>query len=265
MGLSFAHIPFSNSRWEDFLGFGANEEKVRDLVSQRGYRIVRLPLFAEFDQRQLDTIRSLIAAYRGEKIVFVCEQDQFYRDQFGISETIREKFHARHEARTLPLYNDKVMHIAVHVRRGDIVSGQSSGNPNLQMRWQNVDYFDQVLRQVTDAIPSGISYQIHLFSQGTRSEFALFDRFRGMQYHLESDEFETFMHFAFADVLITSKSSFSYKPALLSGGIKICPRNFWHGYPQDPDWFLANDSGDLEKDDLERLGAEFSRRFLSAR
>ena len=45
----------------------------------------------------------------------------------------------------------------------------------------------------------------------------------------------------YADCLITSKSSFSYKPALLSDGIKISPINFWHGYPKTSDWLLASD------------------------
>ncbi|MEK7391935.1 MAG: hypothetical protein AAB214_05145 [Fibrobacterota bacterium] len=263
-GLAFAHIPFASPRWEEFLGFGTNEVTVRELVFKHGYRIVRLPLFSEFDQRQLELIRRMIGVYCGKKIIFVCEQDQFYRDQFGVIDIVREKFHARHKSSSIELYKEKVLHIAIHVRRGDIVSGQTSGNPNLQMRWQNVDYFDQALRQITAVIPSDIPYLIHLFSQGERSEFSLFDRFPGMRYHLGSDEMETFLHFAFADILVTSKSSFSYKPALLSNGIKICPRNFWHGYPQDTDWFLVNDSGDFEKDDLDRFGAELSKRFPSA-
>ena len=49
----------------------------------------------------------------------------------------------------------------------------------------------------------------------------------------------------YADCLITSKSSFSYKPALLSDGIKISPINFWHGYPKTSDWLLASDEGEI--------------------
>ena len=50
----------------------------------------------------------------------------------------------------------------------------------------------------------------------------------------------------FADVLFTSRSSFSYKPALICKGIKVSPKNFWHRYPKnDKNWILANSKGKL--------------------
>ena len=47
----------------------------------------------------------------------------------------------------------------------------------------------------------------------------------------------------YADALITSKSSFSYKPALLNRGVKFSPKNFWHSYPNDPNWILLDEEG----------------------
>jgi hypothetical protein len=32
---------------------------------------------------------------------------------------------------------------------------------------------------------------------------------------------------------------------LLNKGIKICPKDFWHGYPQLDDWLMADESGFL--------------------
>jgi hypothetical protein len=56
---------------------------------------------------------------------------------------------------------------------------------------------------------------------------------------------DSFLHMVFADILITSKSSFSYKPALLNNGVKISPRDFWHGYPQSKNWLLVDDEGKM--------------------
>ena len=42
----------------------------------------------------------------------------------------------------------------------------------------------------------------------------------------DMDEYMSFAHLIYADLLITSKSSFSYKPALMNTGIKVCPGNF---------------------------------------
>jgi hypothetical protein len=58
---------------------------------------------------------------------------------------------------------------------------------------------------------------------------------------------ESFLHMVHADCLITSKSSFSYKPALLSNGIKICPKKFWHGYPNSSDWILVDENGNFSQ------------------
>lgn len=54
----------------------------------------------------------------------------------------------------------------------------------------------------------------------------------------------SFLHMVYADALIMSKSSFSYKPALLNRGIKFCPADFWHGYPKTTDWILLDEEGD---------------------
>lgn len=54
---------------------------------------------------------------------------------------------------------------------------------------------------------------------------------------------DSFLHIVYADVLITSKSSFSYKPALINRGLKICPENFWHGYPKSDDFVLTDEEG----------------------
>lgn len=50
----------------------------------------------------------------------------------------------------------------------------------------------------------------------------------------------------YADLLITSKKSFSYKLALLPNGIKVVPEDFWHGYPNTDDFIKTNEKGDFD-------------------
>jgi len=63
---------------------------------------------------------------------------------------------------------------------------------------------------------------------------------------------DSFLHLVYADLLITSKSSFSYKPALLNNGIKICPKNFWHGYPNNKKWILCDNNGNFDISSLKQ-------------
>ena len=70
-------------------------------------------------------------------------------------------------------------------------------------------------------------------------------KFQNLKFCLDVSPMDSFLHMVFADVLITGKSSFSYKAALLNNGKKVCPKEFWHGYPQTNSWVMANESGNL--------------------
>ncbi|PHK17311.1 hypothetical protein VF12_39760, partial [Nostoc linckia z15] len=185
----------------------------------------------------------IIESYSNEKVVFVAEQDQFYHDQYGVINELKEKFYINESYhRSKLIYTDDTFNIAIHIRRGDITTGRDQ-NSNLSMRWQDDDYFENVLSNVLDNLSLDKPISVYLFSQGEKSNFASFDRFKNVNYCLHMGAQESFLHMVYADLLITSKSSFSYKPALLNKGVKVCPRNFWHGYPPTSDWILAEENG----------------------
>lgn len=50
LNLNFAHMPFSTSQWDDFLGFGHNEISVKEL-QRRGYKLRRLPISSKTIKR----------------------------------------------------------------------------------------------------------------------------------------------------------------------------------------------------------------------
>lgn len=246
--LKFAHIPFSSSKWEHFLGLGEGEVRMDDLIHRQHYKKVRLPLFHASNAREMADIQRIIDSYSDQKVVFLCEQDQFYKEQYGLMDLLKQKFNAASARREDHLvYNPTEFNIAVHVRRGDIVVGQANGDPELTKRWQNNNYFSKVLHKVLmlPLIPKDRPIAIYLFSQGKESDFPEFSDFKNLHFCLDMSAMDSFLHMVRADVLITSKSSFSYKPALLNDGIKVCPQNFWHGYPQTPDWIMVDDDGEL--------------------
>jgi hypothetical protein len=123
LGLQFAHIPFSKANWESFLGFGLGEKKIDDLLAS-GYKKVRLPLFDEFDEAEVELQKKIISSYSNKKVVFVAEQDQGYTDQFGVIKAIQEKFYTTPaRKRDQLIYDPNNFNIAIHVRRGDIAIG----------------------------------------------------------------------------------------------------------------------------------------------
>lgn len=256
-GIPFAHIPFSNSRipytkssWEDFLGFGQNEITVEELVKEQGYQIVRLPMFNENLQEDLSRIRCIIRSYANKKVVFLAEQDQFYAAQYGVMETIQKKFLYAPVKREKLLYEEQEgIHVAVHIRRGDVIA--NSSNPNIRMRWLDVSYYQRVLELLLTRL-KGRNVHIYIFSQGKKEEFEKEFSFPNVHYCLDMTAQNTFWHLTQADILIISKSSFSYKPALLSSGIRIVPKNFWHGYPKSERWIVV-DEEEIREDIFSKL------------
>ncbi|PVD52650.1 hypothetical protein DC498_09045 [Terrimonas sp.] len=244
-GLKFAHLPFSSDKWEAFLGFGENETDAATLF-QSGYQSVRLPLFHEFNEKEVGGIKKIIQSYSNKKVVFVAEQDQFYKAQFGVIKEIQNKFYSATARQHDKLsFKPGDYNIAIHVRRGDIVTESINRIPNKSLRFQGNDYFVKVLENTIQNIKTSKPISVYLFSQGTVKDFSDFNQFSNIRFCLEMNAIDSFNHMVHADALITSKSSFSYKAALLNRGLKICPENFWHGYPQSEEWILTDDDGNI--------------------
>lgn len=252
--LGFAHIPFSTQRWEDFFGFGIGEKTIPEL-KHNGWMVRRIPIFRENDPDDFNLMKKIMSSYSGKKVVFHCEQDQFYADQYGVMDEIQEKFlNAPSRANDKIIYDRSNFNIAIHVRRGDIMADPN--NPNLVMRYLSNDYFEKVLSQVYQHFSESQKKPIHIyfFSQGSPEDYPEFTKYSNLHWCLDMGAQDSFLHMVYADVLITSKSSFSYKPALLNrNGIKVCPKNFWHGYPKTKDWVLCENDGTITSEEYSKL------------
>lgn len=252
-GVKYAYSGFTDLKWDEFLGFGEGEVTAKELLKQ-GYKKCRLPYFDEKKEEEVLLIQKIIDSYKGENIVFFLELDQFYQAQYGIMDHIRKKFDDASKKRKEQLIYDKnCLNIGVHIRRGDIVEGQKTQRQEYTKRWLEISYYSEVLKNVISLIPEKQAYKIYLFSQGKEEEFAGLTGEGEVVYCMTMPPRESFLHMARADILITSKSSFSYKAGLLSDGIRICPEDFWHGYPQEANWILAEDAGKMKAKQQEKL------------
>lgn len=245
--LKFAHIPFSSEKWERFLGFYQNEETINNLIN-KGYRLVKLQCFDENNKNEIERINKIINSYGGTKTIFIAEQDQFYHDQYGVIDDIQKKFYSSPERQNNQLiYSKNNYNVAIHIRRGDIIQNIEHKNSNLTMRYQSNTYFINALESALKYLKNKNNIHIYLFSQGTIEDFREFKKFNNLHLCLSMNAQDSFLHMVYADALITSKSSFSYKPALLNRGIKFVPDNFWHGYPDKDDWIILDEKGNIEK------------------
>lgn len=234
-GARHAYIPFTAADWDEFLGFGHDEKSVKELKKQ-GYKIKRIPYFNE--EEDFAIIKNIVDSYNGEKVILRAELDQFYQKQCEVMPTIKAKFETAPSRKNDKLcYDSEETNIAVHIRRGDIVEGQITGEQTLTKRWLDDEYFVKVLEFIKDNLKFEKPLHIYVFSQG-EGDYSFFEKYGKVTTCMDMPAIESFLHMVRADVLVTSRSSFSYKPALLSDGIRICPDGFWHEYPEDDKWIV---------------------------
>lgn len=259
-GVHYAYSFLYPKKWNDFFGFYRNEITVRELCSKRGYKKVWLPHFDENNPNDIAWIKEIMESYNNKKTVFYLEVDQVYTEQTGVMEDIKKKFReaAARQGEKL-IYDREKLNIALHIRRGDITEGQKTNNPSLTFRWLNNDYYVSVLDKVLEMCRDK-TVELYIFSQGKKEDFPELYKYRNINWCMDMSATASFLHMVRADILITSKSSFSYNPALLSDGIKICPQNFWHSYPDSRKWILADDEGSF---DILKLQAVMAERIIN--
>lgn len=239
--------------WDTFLGFGENLPKEKDLKA-KGFRVRKLPYVDVNNQEEVNLLNEIIQTHvkHGKKVIFHLELDQFYENLQESLPELQELFYSAESRKKDQLvYEKDCINIAVHIRRGDIVKGQENNDPSLTKRWLDNAYYLELLKVIEGMIPEEKKYRIYIFSQGTEEDFKEFSEIKNIEYCFQMPAMESFLHMIMADILIISKSSFSYKPALLSKGLKICPEHFWHGYPQNDMWIKVDEEKGLSQQQQE--------------
>jgi FkbM family methyltransferase len=116
-------------------------------------------------------------------------------------------------------FTEKCLHVSVHIRRPNYRDDRIDGS----------DTPDSFYLRAMNTIRSryvNSKIKFHIYSQGDEKNFINFIS-EDTEFHLNEDVKTTFLGLVYADILITSRSSFSYLAALLSKGT-VFYQTFWH-------------------------------------
>lgn len=229
LDLDYFHTPFIDiqhadrpreawiAAWESFFNLGAGEVGVDDV----GRGVVTITA------RNLDSIRSLFRDLSPRD-----ERDTHVMPQF--SPAIVAEFRRKYRSNKRPRGNARLT-VGVHVRQ-------------LNRFDDNLDYVASLSRMArTLALVRGIlndcgvDFVVRVFSQGDGSGFP--ETFRaGAELHLDADPIWSLEQLVEADILLSSRGSFSYVAGLLCEGIVICEPF----YPPQRDWLVCDDGGGFD-------------------
>ena len=121
-------------------------------------------------------------------------------------------------------FDSKYVNIAIHIRRLSNYEKEQNMYQEMRHGVSNLYYLDKI--NLIRDIYNGKQIKFHIYSQGKVENFneLISD---DVIFHLNEKVLDTFTDLVFADILITSPSSFSYTAALLSNN-EIWYLTFWH-------------------------------------
>lgn len=239
LDLDYVHTPFVEiqhadrpreawlAAWEAFFNFGAGE-KPADRLDRGVFAITA---------RNFDSLRSLFGDLSPGD-----EHDTHVIPQFSPA-TIGE-FRRKYRANKPPRRNTTLT-VCVHVRRFN----GFDDNAAYVASFARMERTLALVRGLLDE--HAIEHVVRIFSQGDGLEFPEALR-SGAEMYLDADPVWSLGELVEADILLSSRGSFSYVAGLLCEGIVVCEPF----YPPQRDWLVCDHDGDFDTGALTtRLGS----------
>ncbi|GAA0281619.1 hypothetical protein GCM10009127_23670 [Alteraurantiacibacter aestuarii] len=256
-GIPYRHTPFTgvhhaergqeewDRNWEEFFNLGTGEVPAAGRESETFDLFLLTFLKKPGGEDLVRFVRPALPDFRPIYYFVFSELPegkfrQLFEGMFvDLLQPMVPEFRARFR-QSRPAVRNAVFTVAMHVRRGDV-------GPGRQDMWTDSESFSRTLASVRQALSQrGLAHRILIFSQGKQEDFAEFDG-PDVEFHLDADPFWTLEQMIDSDLLVMSKSSFSYVAAMLSDGLAVyepCQ------IPPLPHWIMRDGQGDLDIDVL---------------
>lgn len=250
----FIHAPLPEP-WETFLGWGIGE---RTFASTRKMRKIFLPCipFGDGHYDCVELLAFLISKFQIPcNTLFIMGFNQSAYDQTEDGEALRQKYEINGAYKTWANHRiEKKINVAVHIRKGDIL-----GSPEeMKKRSISSTWVIRVLIDLFGEKNAAINYNI--YSQGLTAEERHELSVLGTVHFFDNvDHRETFHNLMIADVLLMSRSGFSYLAGCMGRQVVLVPPRFWHNVPvKDPRWIqLREENKSLDQDQITRLRSQW--------
>ena len=258
LGIKYAYSPMVNRSWDEKMGLGDGFPKASELLSQ-GYKKVLLPYYDMDSKESVALIKQIIGSYRGEKVVFVNEHEQWTADGDDIygDRLIRDIFWKSGARNRDNLVYDKDgshINVALHVRRGDVKALLEQGDRSMLDRWLDNSYYAEVMKTILGCAPDPDKVFFYLFSEGDKEQFSdLFGITPNLSILTDLSAEDSFINICRADIIVTAPSSFSVIAGAFSYGLKLYPDKGWLTIPDTDEWVKVSTEGALDENGCEAV------------
>lgn len=255
----------------DLTSVGLRSQRVMRMAKQRRWKIVTLPKIEKQYPNQIENLdyrkaTECVRSYRNEsEILFLLPSeyarcDGCYFDTIDLLRALYQQSRAKRQVR--PVFRDsQTVKVSVNVRRGDIV-----GTEIHKGRLLTDAYYCSIINVLVQHLSR--KCEINIFSEANRHgkyvnehgevvdwfDHPLLPKGTISKVYLDPKKWlEAIDGMIESDILICSKSGFSYLAANLTNAIKIVPP-MWHSFDHLDDIILTDGiSGTFAYEELEKL------------
>lgn len=257
--------------WEEFLGFGENEIRYNDKNHSNFSEIIEFKK-TDWWGMSLEEIEDKIIEHKNDKTLFkFLNSARVIFDQVDdeitnkIIDELREKYFKKRKEDPINEHFDKnKINIAVHVRRGG--SWNDVSQTNNSNRYSIDTFFLNQMNKIASLIKD-IDYEFHIYSEGPENELNQFKNLKKTKLHICDNEypelFSVFHHMLIADILIASKSDFSYILGMMSKKFVIYPISKIIPFKENELHTLTDNKGNFNTKNLEKYLEKIKKEKVS--
>lgn len=196
------------------------------ILRNKKIRKITIPRINLSTENGINLFKDLTSRITNSQCVIKLEKDQFVKELFLSKEYLKTLFQ-KHISEHHQSYINGQYKIGIHIRLGDITQ-----KTKFKKRVLNKNYYNKIIK---------ILLRLESVLKPDRAEFIIFTddphNLNLPKFNYEIDQStnakEAFIKMSYCDILVCSRSSFSYKSALINKNVIIYPNDFWHSYPKD--------------------------------
>jgi hypothetical protein len=202
VGHNYDNEPDWNKKWDDFFNIINSDLTIKENLNLKNIFVPH----TISNINQLEKTDKFIYDFENAHYIINQNPELYYN---SIINDIRKLYFEKNINRELKFFIPDKKNVAIHIRTANSVDTEPHELLPGQIRYISNNTYKKIIINLANE-----NNHIHIFTQGSFPIKEIETGIKNISYHIDTDTFDTFHHFVNADILVISKSSFSYLAAI---------------------------------------------------
>jgi len=201
VGHNYDNDPEWNDKWDKFFNISNS-----DLIVRENLDLKHILVPHRINNINLLNNKDYIYDFENGHNIVDSNPDYYYG---SIIEESRFLYDESNKNRGLKFFISDKKNVAIHIRTANSVDTEPQELLPGEIRHISNETYKKIIKNLANE-----NNHIHIFTQASFDLSKIDVGIDNISYHIDTDTFDTFHHLVYADVLVISKSSFSYLAAI---------------------------------------------------